>query len=222
MRAPLLLVATVLLAAGCGGQETKDGVVQTKMPGAVTAGGRTSGEVMAANAPAAGVVPGPAGTPGIPGGAEGNPGGANLGSTAPKTTDIAATSNAPAGPASAPAATTAASPPGTPPTAAAGAASAPVAAAPLSPASAAALEAQRAQQALERAQDVVAAHWRARSATQPATATNAPLNPPPAQIVIRSEKLGTAPPSRDVKTPTKPKTDPIVDPKSPRAAGEKP
>jgi hypothetical protein len=36
---------------------------------------------------------------------------------------------------------------------------------------------------------------------------------------IRSEKLGTAPRSADIKTGTKPRTPAVLDPKSPEAAG---
>jgi hypothetical protein len=236
MKPALLFLSAVLLAA-CGGQKpASDGVMQTGLPGMITAGGHTSGEVMAANAPAAAVHPGPSGTPGIPGGAEGNPGGAAMGSTAPKTTNLAANTNAPAGPASAPVAsasaaagpasapavTTAPAPPGAPgapATAAAGAAGGQVASAPLSPASAAALEAQQAQAALERVQDVVAANWKAHAA---GPGFNTAAGGMPMQGGIKSEKLGTAAASTDVKTATKPPTYPVVDRKAPDAASPKP
>ena len=81
MRAALLLLCAALVAACGDRQSTKNGVVQTGLPGMISAGGHTSGEVMATRSPAAAVTPGPSGTPGIPGGAEGNPGGASLGST---------------------------------------------------------------------------------------------------------------------------------------------
>jgi hypothetical protein len=234
MRPALLLLAAALLA-GCGDRESaNDGVARTGFPGMVTAGGHTSGEVMAAKGSAAPVNPGPAGTPGIPGGAEGNPGGAALGSTAPKTTNIAATTDAPAGPASAPvpsasaaaggasapAVTTAAAPPGAPGAPASAAAeAAPASSASLSAASAAALEAQNAQAALERVQDVVAANWKAHAA---GPGFDTVQGGAPVQTLVRSEKLGTAPPSADVKTATKPATRPIVDRKAPDAAGPKP
>jgi hypothetical protein len=202
VRSGLVLVAALLLAA-CGDRQAgKDGIRQTGLPGVETAGGHTSGQVIAATATAGPVNPGPAGTPGIPLGSEGNTGGAALGSSMPKTTNIAAATNAPAGPAVAPA------------TGASAAASAP-----LSPASAAALEAQQAQLALERVQDRVAAAWRARAATQGFASAPAA---PPAAIVVRSEKLGTAPPSADVKQPTKPATPSVVDPKAPNAASPRP
>lgn len=79
---PAVLLAA-LLAAGCDrGPKTEDGVVQTKFPGQVSAGGGTSGEVMA-QAGGKQTAP-PAGTPGIPQGAGGNVGGAALGGTMPK------------------------------------------------------------------------------------------------------------------------------------------
>ena len=80
MTRTLALLLALLLAA-CGEQRREDGVLQTKSPGNVSAGGRTSGEVMAANTPGGAVQPGPAGTPGIPRGAEGNTGGTAMGGT---------------------------------------------------------------------------------------------------------------------------------------------
>jgi hypothetical protein len=76
MRAVVLLAVLLLAACDRGGTKV-DGVVQTKAPGHVAAGGKTSGEVIAASPQ--GEKPGtsgPAGTPGIPKGAEGNVGGA--------------------------------------------------------------------------------------------------------------------------------------------------
>ena len=97
------------------------------------------------------------------------------------------------------------------------------ASAPLSPASAAALQAQRAQQALEHVQDLVAARWKARAAHGDfAMAAASATTAPPAQVTVKSEKLGTAPASPDVKTATKPATQPVLDRKSPAAAGPKP
>jgi hypothetical protein len=88
-----LLVPAVLLAAllgaGCDrGPKVEDGVVQTKFPGQVSAGGGTSGEVIA-QAGGKQTAP-PAGTPGIPQGAGGNTGGAALGGTMPKESASAA------------------------------------------------------------------------------------------------------------------------------------
>lgn len=75
---------TLLLAmAGCHHDQTDaaSGVRQTKFPGEVTAGGGTSGEVLAHNAKP--VVEGTysGGTPGIAGGSGGNTGGAATGGT---------------------------------------------------------------------------------------------------------------------------------------------
>jgi hypothetical protein len=219
----------LLLAAlgGCGrdGDAVQDGIRQTRLPGEVTAGGRTSGEVMAATTPAARPQPGPAGTPGIPRGAEGNTGGTAMGGTTPATTPGAAS----AGPAAAPTATgtgTASAPP---------AAAASAALAPASAASATALsDAQRQQLELVAAMDRVAAHWRARAAAQgrPVSAPTAvdsvggiqasAIPTPAAQPPVRSEKLGTAAPSADVKQPTKPASDPGVNARAPDAAGPRP
>ena len=206
MKAALLLAA-VLALAGCGRDEAgNDRMLQTGFPGMVTAGGRTSGEVIAANSPGADVNRPQAGTPGTPGGMEGNTGGAALGSSVPKTTDIAADAAAPAGPASA---------------ATAAGSAAPAASAPLSPASAAALAAKQEQDALAQVQDAIAARWKSQAA-RGAFASAVPRNPPPAQILVRSEKLGTAPPSSDVKTDTKAQPKAEIVRKSPEAAGPKP
>lgn len=216
-------LAALLLLAGCGPQSAREGVLQTKLPGHVTAGGLSSGEVMA-RAGRGSVEPGPAGTPGIPQGAGGNTSGAALGGTTPAAPPgTSAAANAAAMPASA--AQAAASAP-------AGAASAP-----------ALSDAERQARSLAVAMDAVAARWRAR-ATRQGQAVNAPvpveagpgfqaqanlsgpsgqpqgtLSPAAAQLPIRSEKHGTAPPSPDVKTGAKPKTNPVLDPKSPEAAG---
>lgn len=80
VRAGAALLAALLLLAGCDrGPKVEDGVVQTKFPGMVSAGGGTSGEVIA-QAGGKATAP-PAGTPGIPQGAEGNTGGTRLGGT---------------------------------------------------------------------------------------------------------------------------------------------
>jgi hypothetical protein len=80
--AALALVA--LLAAGCGPHEPEreNGVQQTQFPGQVSAGGGTSGEVIARAGGKS--ASGPAGTPGIPQGAEGNTGGTAPGGTVAK------------------------------------------------------------------------------------------------------------------------------------------
>jgi hypothetical protein len=79
----VILLLASLLAAGCGprGPAVEDGVQQTKFPGMVSAGGGTSGEVIA-RASSKQTAP-PAGTPGIPQGAEGNTGGTAPGGTVP-------------------------------------------------------------------------------------------------------------------------------------------
>ncbi|WP_066331515.1 hypothetical protein [Azohydromonas lata] len=81
-----LALSAALLAAACGprGPGKEDGVVQTKFPGMVSAGGGTSGEVIARTAGGQQAAP-PAGTPGIPQGAEGNTGGTAPGGTVAKT-----------------------------------------------------------------------------------------------------------------------------------------
>jgi colicin import membrane protein len=76
-------LAAILLAAlaGCDRRNAPpivDGVRQTGLPGHVTAGGGTSGAVLA-TAPAKPADRGPAGTPGIPLGSEGNTAGTELG-----------------------------------------------------------------------------------------------------------------------------------------------
>ena len=81
------LLAACAALAGCdrGHGNPKEGVIQTKFPGQVTAGGGTSGEVIArspkptTNAAYAG------GTPGIAGGSGGTTGGAALGGTVAET-----------------------------------------------------------------------------------------------------------------------------------------
>lgn len=210
----MLLAASAVFLAGCGRDAaSNDRMLQTGFPGMVAAGGHTSGEVMAANSPGADVNRGPAGTPGIPGGSEGNTGGAAMGGSVPKTTDIAANTTAPQG-AGAPATSASAAP--VPAVPAASAASAP-----LSAASAAALQARQAQQELEQVQDAVAARWKARSGSG-AFADAVPRNPAPVEVVVRSEKLGTAPPSPDVKTGEKPPTRAEIVRKSPEAVGPRP
>jgi hypothetical protein len=206
--------------AGCGerGDSVRDGVRQTRLPGMVSAGGHTSGEVMAAAlSPSTASQRGPAGTPGIPRGAEGNTGGTAMGGT---------TASAPSAGAEAP----------TGPASAAGAAAS-AALAPASAASAPAMsDAQRQQLELSAAQDAVAARWRARALAQglpthPPTpvdpvrgiqASATPAAAPAATPAIRSEKLGTAPASPDVKQATKPVTDDDVNSRHPKAAGKNP
>jgi hypothetical protein len=84
---PLACVALALPLAlgGCeGGRDAPEApgtaAVQTGAAGTITAGGGTSGEVIAASK-AQGPAPREEGTPGIPRGAEGNVGGTQLGGT---------------------------------------------------------------------------------------------------------------------------------------------
>lgn len=104
------IVCMLLTAlAGCKGSSSSAdaGVRQTHFPGAVTAGGGTSGEVLARNSTAGGAsgstkggeglrgqapAPGVAGTPGIPEGAGGTASGAAMGGT---TQGAAGTKSAP-------------------------------------------------------------------------------------------------------------------------------
>jgi hypothetical protein len=84
--APGLLAACALLA-GCdrGHANPKDGVIQTKFPGQVTAGGGTSGQVMARSSKPETNAAYAGGTPGIAGGSGGTTGGAALGGTVAET-----------------------------------------------------------------------------------------------------------------------------------------
>jgi len=70
-----VLLSALALAACQRGADLHN-VQQTKAPGHIAAGGKTSGEVLAASSrPQDAGANGPAGTPGIPQGAEGNTGG---------------------------------------------------------------------------------------------------------------------------------------------------
>ncbi|WP_210736123.1 hypothetical protein [Massilia sp. Mn16-1_5] len=90
MKASLLtlgLVAACTALSGCdrGHTNPKDGVIQTKFPGQVTAGGMTSGQIMARSAKPETNAAYAGGTPGIAGGAGGTTGGAALGGTVTET-----------------------------------------------------------------------------------------------------------------------------------------
>lgn len=80
MKASVFLAAAgaALALAGCerGRHETVGGIVQTKFPGQVTAGGGTSGEVLARSAKPTTDATYAGGTPGIAGGSGGTTGGA--------------------------------------------------------------------------------------------------------------------------------------------------
>lgn len=75
---PLLAALAPLLLHGCGQDEKgpQTGIVQTGFPGQLSAGGSTSGAVMAQSSGGKTGSNMPAGTPGIPKGSEGNVGGA--------------------------------------------------------------------------------------------------------------------------------------------------
>lgn len=80
-------VLACAMLAGCdrGYTNAKDGVEQTKFPGQVTAGGLTSGQIIARTAKPETNATYAGGTPGIAGGAGGNTGGAALGGTVTET-----------------------------------------------------------------------------------------------------------------------------------------
>lgn len=79
--------AALLAAAGCdrGYRDSTAGVRQTKFPGQVTAGGRTSGQVIAASAKPTTDATYAGGHPGMAGGAGGTTGGAATAGTVSET-----------------------------------------------------------------------------------------------------------------------------------------
>jgi hypothetical protein len=81
------VLAACMTLAGCdrGHANPKDGVIQTKFPGQVTAGGGTSGQVMARSSKPETNAAYAGGTPGIAGGSGGNAAGAALGGTVAET-----------------------------------------------------------------------------------------------------------------------------------------
>ena len=88
MKAPTLLIhgglaALVVLAAGCNNKQApaSNGVIQTKYPGQVTAGGESSGALMARTARPETDATYAGGTPGIAGGSGGTTSGAEVGGT---------------------------------------------------------------------------------------------------------------------------------------------
>ena len=89
MKASLFTIGamTCAILAGCdrGHTDARDGVMQTKFPGQVTAGGLTSGQVMARTAKPQTDATYAGGTPGIAGGSGGTTGGAALGGTVAET-----------------------------------------------------------------------------------------------------------------------------------------
>lgn len=82
MRTSILLLA--LLAAACDPRQptAPNGVIQTKSPGEVAAGGGTSGQVMERSGAPKPDAEAHGGTPGIPEGSGGNTSGADMGGTA--------------------------------------------------------------------------------------------------------------------------------------------
>ena len=89
---PGLLAAALLLSA-CSRNTApaSDGVIQTKFPGQVTAGGGTSGEIIARTARPVTDAVYAGGTPGIAGGAGGNTSGAAIGGSTRETGEGPAT-----------------------------------------------------------------------------------------------------------------------------------
>jgi hypothetical protein len=79
-----MIMALLVLLAGCK-QHGDEAQRQTKFPGMVTAGGGTSGQVMAANAGPKTNAAYAGGTPGIAGGSGGNTAGAETGGTVRET-----------------------------------------------------------------------------------------------------------------------------------------
>ena len=82
-----LVAALALLTVGCSRNTApaSDGVIQTKFPGQVTAGGGTSGEIIARSSRPVTDATYAGGTPGIAGGAGGNTSGAETGGTTRET-----------------------------------------------------------------------------------------------------------------------------------------
>lgn len=79
------MVAVLLAACDRGQAPAANGVIQTKYPGQVTAGGMSSGQIMAATARPETDATYAGGTPGIAGGSGGNTSGAETGGTVRET-----------------------------------------------------------------------------------------------------------------------------------------
>lgn len=192
---PVAAVLHALALAACTAREgdPADRIARTQFPGQVSAGGGTSGEVEARRRGGGPNAPGPSGTPGIPHGAEGNTGGTAMGGTSPAGSQIGGTGGGPQPAAqggSAPLRAGAASAPASP-------VSGPPVAASAAPATDQQAQAEQERQQLEQAMERIAARWRARPGPEAAPADAPP--PAPATAPLRSEKLGTAPVSEDVK-----------------------
>jgi len=80
-----VLAAVLLAACDRGTAPASSGVIQTKFPGQLTAGGGTSGEVIARTPKPVTDATYAGGTPGIAGGAGGNTSGAEVGGTTRET-----------------------------------------------------------------------------------------------------------------------------------------
>lgn len=220
----LALAGAVMLGA-CGRDELEVGAEKTGFPGQVTAGGSTSGEVMARAKPQVDTSTG--GTPGIPQGSGGNTGGAAMGGTSGGSTlggtgDKTAAQTPAAQPAGEPKDGAATSAP-----ASSQAGQAPSLTAEQTKADAAA-KAEQEKQQLAAAMGRIGQRWRERAAIEGWPANQpTPVEPvagieasnqqssasgqPGGQLgevardaPVRSEKLGTAPPSEDVKQPQAP------------------
>jgi len=78
---PALSLSALALLGGCDGKTpaAANGVIQTKYPGQVSAGGATSGQILTRNARPETDATYAGGTPGIAGGAGGNTAGAETG-----------------------------------------------------------------------------------------------------------------------------------------------
>ncbi|KFI08343.1 hypothetical protein [Massilia sp. BSC265] len=92
MKAPTILIHGTLatlavLAAGCdrGRTASEDGILQTKYPGQVSAGGKTAGTIIAQTAKPTVDATYAGGTPGIAGGSGGTTSGAETGGTVRET-----------------------------------------------------------------------------------------------------------------------------------------
>ncbi len=207
----LLALAAATLLGGCG-RDDRQGAASTGFPGQVTADGGTSGEVMSRAGAQVDTATG--GTPGIPQGSGGTTSGAAMGGTSGGSS-LGGTGDKTA--AQAPAAT----PTGTP--------SDPSPAPTPDQAKATAdAQAEREKQQLAAAMQRVSQRWRANAATE-GWPTHAPTPVEPIAGIeasnrqssasgqpggklgevardapIPSEKLGTAPPSEDVKQPQAP------------------
>ncbi|MFC5511885.1 hypothetical protein ACFPOU_12220 [Massilia jejuensis] len=81
------VIAACIGLAGCdrGQSDPKDGVIQTKFPGQVTAGGMTGGQIMARSSKPETNAAYSGGTPGLAGGSGGNTAGAAMGGTVAET-----------------------------------------------------------------------------------------------------------------------------------------